>query len=154
MKIYVSNYYHKNRDKNFLRNEYYISTLDKRFFPSVIYLNNLYKYHIYTIIRRCLLHQDDIYFPNTIIVKEHYYEINGFQISFLSVKKEKISEILTLTEDIFSTGEKLVPVSPDDFKFFEQTEIENSLTSNQFIQESYFLYDKSNVIKKWYNRAK
>ena len=41
MKIYVSNFYNKNRDKNFWRDACYVSTLGIRLFPSVIYLKNL-----------------------------------------------------------------------------------------------------------------
>ena len=52
------------------------------------------------------------------------------------------------TEDILNTEKETAPVSAEDFKFFEQAEIENSLAGSQFIQDSYFLYDKSNLIKR------
>ena len=54
------------------------------------------------------------------------------------MERKKISEILTSTEDVFNTGREIVPVFPDDFKFFEKIKIESSLASNQFIQDSYF----------------
>ena len=66
---------------------------------------------------------------------------------FLILTK-KISEFLTSTKDIFNTGEEIFPFSPDDFKLNEPIELENILEKTQFIQDSYFLYDKNNLIKK------
>ena len=63
------------------------------------------------------------------------------------VSEKKKSEILTPIEGIFDTGKEIVLVSHDDFRFFEQTEIKNSLASSQFIQDSYFLY-KRNLVEK------
>ena len=41
-----------------------------------------------------------------------------------------------------------MPFSPKDFEINEQLEVENFIKKTQFIQGSYFLYDKGNVIKR------
>ena len=61
---------------------------------------------------------------------------------------QKPFDILRPTEDILNTGKETVPISADDFNFFEDVEIEKSLTGTQFMQDSYFLYNKSNLIKR------
>ena len=41
-----------------------------------------------------------------------------------------------------------MPFSPKDFEINEQLEVENFIKKTQFIQGSYFLYAKGNVIKR------
>ena len=75
------------------------------------------------------------------------FRIDGLKISFHGVNKPRISELLTPTPNIFNTGTETVSFSPKDFELNKKIETENFIKSTQFIQDGYFLYDKSNIIK-------
>ena len=131
--------YHENRNNNFLKNARFVRFSEGKYFNSIIYLQNLCEY-VVSAINDYDLQPADIYLPSTIVEKGDYYKIDGLAIYF--------PNILRPTEDILNTRKETVPISADDFKFFEEVEIEKCLASTQFIRDSYFLYNKSNLIKR------
>ena len=113
-----------------------------RYFNLIIYLNHLGEYDALPPIDNYDLQPVDIY-----VAKEDYYKIDGLLVLFPDIQNQKLFDILRPTEYIFNTGKETVPISANDFKFFEELKIEKSLASTQFIPDSYFFTIKVTLLK-------
>ena len=60
-KIFVSHYYHKNRDKIFLKPTRYVQNASKIWSKNVVYLERLYEYSILNEVKEYVLQKEDIY---------------------------------------------------------------------------------------------
>ena len=76
------------------------------------------------------------------------YSFKGLKVDFAGIYKRKLAKILTPTENIFNTKIETIAFSPKDFEINKQIETENFINRTQFVQDSYFLYTKCNIIKK------
>ena len=88
-RLFLSNYYHKNKEKNSLKNATFQSSASRVWFPLLIYLNELYEYKFDNDITDYVLRKEDIYFPD-IVVKQDHYKMNGLKISFPNINKKNI----------------------------------------------------------------
>ena len=120
---------------------------ERRYFNLIINRNHLGEYDALPPIDNYDLQPVDIYVPSIIVAKEDYYKIDGLLVFFPDIQNQKLFDILRPTEDIFNTGKETVPISANDFKFFEELKIEKTLASTQFIPDSYFLTIKVTLLK-------
>ena len=102
----------------------------------------------------------DFYFP------DKWYNSIGCTINGFSFEIEKVSTelktILDPKDNLINLESGIEEINlPDEEKFLTKTEIEiakklskyKAIPTKNFINESYFLYDKSNLIKKRYITA-
>ena len=109
---------------SFLKNAVFVGVSESKYFDSIICLMIFFEYYFQNKKTGYDLHQTDIYLLSTLVAKEDYYKVDGLRISFRNIA-QKIVDTLMPTKDTFNTGKETVPVSADDFKFFEQAGIEN-----------------------------
>ena len=151
-RIFVSHYYHKNRYKYFLKLARYVQKASKICSKYVVYLERLFEYSILNEVKDYVLQKEDIFMSDYVVKKPFDVQSNvliyGLKLNFPDVTKSKLYKLLEPTENIFNTGTEIALFSSKDFEINEQLEVENFIKNTQFIQAGYFLYDKSNVIKR------
>ena len=165
-RLFVSRFYHDRKDKNFLKNLKYIGEkkeIDERYFSEqgTSFGRRLYEYQVDENNKRAInIHPRDLGWP----FPDKFYESIGYTIHGFSFKfknlPNSLSHILNpsdnliniesnikqaennLTEELFShthTKKKDIEEKIAEYKI---------IPTRNFINGSYFLYDKSNLIKK------
>ena len=164
-RIFVPKYYHDRRRTNFLKNLRFVGEkpeLDERYFQeNQILGRKLYEYvqsnnSMFNLTGENL----DFYFP------DKWYNSIGYTINGFSFKIEKapteLKTILDPKDNLINLESGIEEINlPDEEKFLTKTEREianklseyRAIPTKNFINESYFLYDKSNLIKKTYITA-
>ena len=123
--IFVSHYYHKNRDKNFFKHARYVQKASKIWFKSVVYLERLYKYSILNEVKDYVLQKEDIYMTDYVVKKpfdnQSNFLIYGLNVNFPVIAK--LYKLLQPTKNILNTGTEITPFSSKIFEINEQLEI-------------------------------
>ena len=166
-KIFVPNYYHDRKDSNFLQFFNYVGEKSKIDDPSFSQYPEVFgrKLYIYEpkkdLLLRILDYSNlDFFFP-----KKHFYNV-GWTVEDYSFNLEnaptQIKNILKPTNGLINikNGTKHIdPPTKEIFEFNAEIEIKKlikkykELPTKKFINESHFLYDKSNLIKKTFTSA-
>ena len=158
--IFVPKYYHDRRRTNFFKNLRFVGEkpeLDERYFQeSQILGRKLYEYvqsknNTFNLTGENL----DFYFP------DKWYDSVGYTVKGFSFKIEKVptelKTILDPKDNLINLESGIEEINlPDEENFLTKTEREianklseyRAIPTKNFINESYFLYDKSNLIKK------
>ena len=91
-------YYHKNRDKNFLKHARYVRKASNIWFKNVVYLERLCKYSRLNEVKDYVLQKEDIYMPDYVVKKafdnKSNFLIHGLKVNFPSITKSKLYKIL------------------------------------------------------------
>ena len=160
--------YHNRRDKNFLKNLIYIGEkkeIDERYFyeEGTLLGRRLYEYQIDKNNKRPLnIHPRDLDWP----FLDKFYESKGYTVHGFLFKLKNLSNSLSSilnpsdnliniesiteqaennwTEELFSKKKKDIEEKIAEYEIIPTT---------NFINESYFLYDNSNLIKKTFVTA-
>ena len=164
-RIFIPKYYHDRRRTNFLKDLRFAGEkpeLDEIYFQeNQILRRKLYEYvqsnnNTFNLTDENL----DFYFP------DKWYNSTGYTINRFSFKIEKapteLKTILDPKDSLINLESGIEEINlPDEEKFLTKTEREianklseyRAIPTKNFINESYFLYDKSNLIKKAYITA-
>ena len=87
-RIFVSLYYHKNRDKTFLNDADFISRVSSNpWFPSICNLKYVYEYRLKTTKKDYFLRKEDIYTPSCIGQQNNSLRVKGKKIRFLKCQR-------------------------------------------------------------------
>ena len=163
--IFVPKFYHERRTKNFLEYLLYVGKYGPDNAPSE-FPENGRKYYIYkktttgSSAGSILATDSDWPFPDT------YYKsigstVRGFSLFYLNLSTS-LKNLFQPTPSLLNTesGTEETSTVPTQYSFYSgQQPIEESMTSydnvpkKYFINESYFLYDKSELIKETYIAA-
>ena len=158
-------YYHNRRRKNFFKNLKFVGEKpeikENYFCENEILGRKLYEYvqsnnNTFNLTGEEL----DLHLPNK------WYRSIGFTINGFSFKIEKapaeLKTILDPKDNLINVESGIEEINlPDEEKFLTKTEREianklseyRAIPTKNFINESYFLYDKNNLIKKTYITA-
>ena len=104
MIFYVSWYYHKNRNKNFLRHAKYLGSelvVSSRI-HKINLLKQIYKYVIENDVKDYNLVKEDIYIPDFTGGRKSSFSVKGAE--FIFENENNISSLIKPTEDIFNTS--------------------------------------------------
>ena len=164
-RIFVPKYYHDRRRTNFLKDLRFAGEkpeLDEIYFQeNQILRRKLYEYvqsnnNTFNLTDENL----DFYFP------DKWYNSTGYTINRFSFKIEKapteLKTILDPKDSLINLESGIEEINlPDEENFLTKTEREianklseyRAIPTKNFINESYFLYDKSNLMKKAYITA-
>ena len=121
---------------------------------NVVYLERLYDCSLLYEEKDYVLQKEDIY--ARLRCKKNLLTIRNFliydlKLNFPGITKSKLYKLLQpTTENIFNTGTEITSFAPKYFEINEQSEVEALIKKTQFIEGSYFSYDKSNVIKRYF----
>ena len=156
-KLFVPRFYHDRRQTNFLKDMRFIGEYPKinesQFCKFKSIGRRLYKYRPTTQkIKEFNLQEIDIPFPEKYI-EDFTYTVSGFSFKVNGTNKinEKLNPLSNLIN--FETNTEQNTISDEIFypvlKYLKEKIGEyNAIPTKNFINESYFLYDKSNLIKK------
>ena len=96
-RIFVSHYYHKNRDKIFLKHARYVQKASKIWFKNVVYLERLYEYSMPNEVKDYILQKEDIYMPDYAVKKlfddQSNFLIYGLKVNFRGITKSKLYKL-------------------------------------------------------------
>ena len=163
-RIFVPKYYH-NRRTNFLKNLKFVGEkpeINENYFcENEILGRKLYEY-VQSNNNTFNLTGEELDF----YLSDKWYNSIGYTINRFSFKTEKapaeLKTILDPKDNLIDVDSRIEEINlPDDEKFLTKTEREianklseyRAIPTKNFIKESYFLYDKSNLIKKTYITA-
>ena len=136
--FYVTWYYHKNRDKNFVRHAKYLGgeAVPSIKFYSISTIQIVYKYIIEKEVKNYNLTKEDIYMPTFTDGRKNSFRVKGGEFFFEN--ENNISSLIKPTEDIFNTGIETSEINEQDFidpqieKIFKKNNRQNFLTSRFF----------------------
>ena len=170
IRIFVPKFYHDRKDTTFLRGLQFVgekSEIDEAGFSefSSILVRKLYEYRLepFKAYKRVItINPNDLDWP---FPDKYYssigYTVNGFNIKFRNLPYE-LTRIIDPSPNLINTEtntevvdnnltQKLFSEKPKKIK--DRIKEYNAIPIQNFVNESFFLYDKSNTIKKTYVTA-
>ena len=165
-RLFVPKLYHDRKDTNFLKGLIYIGEKkeidEKYFFEGPLLGRKLYEYRINKNNKRPLnIHPRDLDWP----FPEKFYQSIGFTVHGFSFKfknlPNSLSSILNPSDNLInieSNTEQAENILTEEL-FSKKKDIEEKIVeykgipTTNFVNEGYFLYDKSNLIKKTFVTA-
>ena len=159
-RVFVPKFYHDKKDTNFLKGLLYIGEKkeidEKYFYEGPLLGRKLYEYRIDGDKNKTInIHPRDLDWP----FPEKYYQsigytIHGFSFKFKNVDNN-LSALLNTEDDLTNveSGIEKVDNNITEELFSNKKNIEEKIAEYQavptknFVNESFFLYDKSNLIK-------
>ena len=170
IRLFVPKFYHDRKDTNFLRGLQFVgekSDIDEVGFSefSSILGRKLYEYRLepFKVYKRVItINPNDLDWP---FPDSYYssigYTVNGFNIKFRNLPYE-LTRIIDPSPNLINTDtntevvdntltQELFSEKPKEIK--DKIKKYNAIPTKNFINESFFLYDKSNMIKKTFITA-
>ena len=165
-RLFVSKFYHDRKNSNFLKNLKYIgekNKIDKTGFSEIPeFGRKLYEYQKNTDLSdfNVNINIQDWHFPKKYF-KSVGYTVDRFKFSFPKAKAS-ISDILNPTKNLFNIENGLEEASnsfiseifsPNKENIEDEIAEYNNFPTKHFVNETYFLYDESNLIKQTFVTA-
>ena len=158
-KLFVPRFYHDRRQTNFLKDMRFVGEYPKinesSFCKFKLIGRRLYEYRPTTQkIKEFNLQEIDIPFPEKYI-EDFTYTVSGFsfKVNRTNKRKEKLNPSSNLRNFEINTESEQNTISDEIFyplvKYLKEKIAEyDAIPTKHFINKSYFLYDKKNLIKK------
>ena len=150
LRFYVTWYYQKNKNKIFLRHAKFLGSefVVRSRIHNISRLKYIYNYVIENDVKDYNLTKEDIYIPDFSGSRKNSFRVKG--ANFIFYNQNNVTDLIKPREDIFNTGIETSEIKEKDFIDPQIEVVENILRkkTTEIFNELFFLYDKSNIVKK------